>query len=262
MKQLIFLEWLKWRRHTTFRVLMSVYLVLLPVSLLLTKQLKHLPPPFDTAEAFLIFPNVWQYLGFVANWMTYFCFGLFAVFSITTEFNNRTVRQNIITGLSRRDFFRAKFFFMLTISFSAALYYGIWVLLIGYWHTDLPIISKVLERSNHLYQVWLASVGYMSLGLLIGLLVRRTGLATVLYLSYTSFIELTLRWGLHFNLSPTKSVHFYPTKAFADLSPFPMLEMAESFLKQYQFAISLSPVEAVVISIFTFLYLMHSFTEH
>ena len=250
MKYLIYLEWLKWRRQITFRVLLFLYAVLLPTSLLVTKRWPNLPPPLDAAEAILIFPNVWQYLGFVANWLAFFCFGLLAVFFITMEFNHRTLRQNVMMGLSRVELCRGKWLFILVTGSCATLYYGAWALILGYWHTDLPLAGKVLERAGCLYYVWLAFIGYMSLGLLIGFLIRRTGLAAIVYLSYAGFIELTFRWSVHFNIFPGKFIHYYPVKAFSDLTPFPVLDLSEAFLNRYHFDLVLDPTEASLVSLF------------
>ena len=249
MKFSLTLEWLKWRHHKSFQFLVAVYLVLLPASVLVVEHWSALPSPLDVAEAVLIFPNVWQYLGFIANWLACFSLGIFAVLSITTEFHQRTIRQNIIMGLSRKEFYGAKLLFMLAIASFGTLYYGAWALVIGYRHTEIPLMGKILEQSHYLGLVHLATVGYMSLGTLAGLLVRRTGLAVVLYLSYVSVIEIWVRWGLHFPLIANKSIHFYPVKAFSDLAPFPVIELAAEFEKRYNFGLTLDTAEAIMASL-------------
>ena len=106
---------------------MIFYIVSLPSLLLLGKRIKELPPPIGTTEVLFIFPTVWEYLGYVGNWLTFFFMGFFAVLMITLEYSNRTLRQNIINGFTRVEFYKAKIYFVLAISFLATLYYAAFV---------------------------------------------------------------------------------------------------------------------------------------
>ena len=89
-------------------------------------------------------------------------------------------------------------------------------------------------------------MGYMSFGLLIGLLIKRTGIALFLYITYVMFIELVIRWAIHRNIFDNNSMHFYPMNAIEDLTPNPLLKMTENFSKEVDFAMWLTPTEAVV----------------
>jgi hypothetical protein len=86
----------------------------------------------------------------------------------------------------------------------------------------------------------------MIFGLLIGLLIRRTGIAIFLYFSYILFLERILRWLIHMNIVQDKSMHFYPINATIDLVPVPFSQQAEMFMKQNGFSLFLSPTEAVI----------------
>ena len=197
-----------------------------------------------------------------ANWLTFFFLGFLAVITVTSEFGNRTLRQNIITGLNRKQFFLGKFYFIIAVSLAATLYYTLNGLFFGYFHTETIYISKVLQEANLIPRYFLMCMAYMSFGLFVGILIRRTGIALFLYLAYVMFLEPIMRYAIHFKVVQNKSLHFYPMNAAEDLVPLhvPGNEMAESFAKSNDFSIFLTPMEAVITSgVYTGIFLFASY---
>ena len=247
---LLRLEWQKWNKNIVFRVLMIFYIVSLPSLLLLGKRIKELPPPIGTTEVLFMFPTVWEYLGYIGNWLTFFFMGFFAVLMITLEYSNRTLRQNIINGLTRVAFYKAKIYFVLAISLLATLYYAACALVIGYFNTDIVTTAKVFQNWAYIPRYFLMCSGYMIFGVFLGFLIKRTGITLFIYMSYIMFIELILRWGVHANISRHKSMHYYPMNGLEDLVPIPYTQQAEQFLSEFGFDLFLSPTEAVITSLF------------
>ncbi|MCB9287124.1 MAG: ABC transporter permease subunit [Lewinellaceae bacterium] len=246
MLYLLKLEWIKLNKLLSFRIFTLFYFVLLPAILLTGKRLDELPPPLVTNEVFFIFPTVWEYLGYVGNWLCFFFFGFLSIIIVTTEYSYRTMRQNIITGLSRRQYFMGKVYFILAMSLLATAYYVLCALLIGYFSTASVYWHKVWQNANYIPRYFLMCFGYMSFGLMLGFLVKRTGIALFLYLAYIMFLEMILRWGVHLQLFENRSMHFYPMNAVEDLVPLPFTQMADQFLSRYGFRLFLSPAEAAV----------------
>ena len=96
---LLQLEWLKQKNFTMFRVMTVLFLVGLPSLLLIVKTFnlptENLPPMIPSVESLYQFPNVWIYLGYVGNWLTFFFMGFMGVLMVTNEYANKTLRQNI-----------------------------------------------------------------------------------------------------------------------------------------------------------------------
>lgn len=249
MIYLLQLEWIKLNKLLSVRIFISFYFVLLPSILLTGKRIEELPPPLMTNEVFFIFPTVWEYLGYVGNWLCFFFFGFLSVIVITTEYSYRTMRQNIITGLSREQYFLGKVYFIVAMSLLATAYYALCAFLIGYFSTSSIYWHKVWQNADYIPRYFLMCLGYMSLGLMLGFLVKRTGIALFLYLAYVMFIELILRWGIHLQLIKHRSMNFYPMNAVEDLIPLPFTQMADQFLSQYGFRLFLSPLEASITTI-------------
>ena len=266
MIHLLKLEWLKQQKFTIFRVMCLLYLVALPALLLIFKTFnaspKDLPPFIPTIDSMFQFPNVWQWLGYIGNWLSFFFMGFLSVLMVTTEYGNKTMRQNIITGLSRKDYFLSKLLFILTITTAVTVYYTLWCLLFGLTHTDTIYINTVLKNSDYIYRFFLMNLGYMSFGLFIGLLVKRTGIALFLYLAYIMIVENILRYGVHFQVAKHNSMRFYPMNALEDLTPFPFADMAAGFTRENGFDIFLSPTEAILTAIvYTALFLFLSYKK-
>lgn len=260
MLYLLRLEWKKIRKLTSFRLFSVCYLVLLPAILLIGLRFDELPPPINSNEVFFMFPTVWQYLGYIGNWLCFFFFGFLSIVVVTTEHSYRTMRQNIITGLSRQQYFLSKFYLIFMVSLFAALYYAICGFTIGYFNTEAIYPHKVWQHADYIPRYFLMCFGYMSFGLFLGFLIRRTGIALFLYLAYIMFIELILRWGVHLQIAEHRSMHFYPMNAVEDLVSLPFMEMADEFTSKYGFSIYLQPWEAsITVLVYSALFLYFAY---
>ncbi|MEM9919792.1 MAG: ABC transporter permease [Bacteroidota bacterium] len=250
MLHLLKLEWLKIQKHSTTQILLILYVIALPTLLLAGKSFNDLPQEFINRNTFYMFPTVWQYLGYIGNWISFFVFGFIAVMLVTTEYQNRTMRQNIITGLQRREYFLSKVYFILAASLVGTLYYVICGLLFGLAHTETLSAAKMMQNTDLIPRYFLMLLSYMTFGLFIGTVIRKTGVSLFLYLAWAFFLERIVRYSFHQNIFPGKSIHFYPVNAASDLVPFnsPLNRMAEEYLEQNNFSLFLSPTEAVITS--------------
>lgn len=249
MFYLLSLEWKKYRKNLIFLVLVAAYMILLPSALMLGKKLDQLPPPLDSNQVFFMFPTVWAYLGYIGNWFSFFFLGFFAVLMITTEYGDRTLRQNIITGMQRWEFLLGKLLFATVISLGAALFYVACALVIGYFNTEIVTMGKVMQNAGLAPRFFLMSFGYMTFGLFLGTIIRRTGIALLVYFGYIMFVEPIIRWGVHLYFFKHHSMRYYPLNAIEDLAPTPFSPQADQFARQYDFSLFLNPTEATLITL-------------
>ncbi len=241
------LEWKKIRKYNVFIVLSLAYLVMLPSIYLIGKTLPELPPPLIANEQLFQLPMIWDYLAYLANWLAFYFLGFLSIIIVTSEFGNKTLRQNIITGLERSDVFWSKFTLITVIALVATLHFALIGYGFGLTHTDFDLVTSAVlyRKADIIGRFFLACMGYMSLGFLIGMLTRRMGISTILYFVYV-LLELIIRWLVHFRIVENKTMHFYPIKGIGDLLPIPFSEQAEFFTKQYGFSLTLEPMEAVI----------------
>ena len=186
------------------------YVILLPAILLVTKTFKSIPDDLVSRESLYMFPTVWQYLGYIGNWLSFFFLGFLSVITVTVENSNRTFRQNIITGLSRTEYFTGKdyiyYYDLPPCNFVLCTLVG---LAIGFTNTDTIYLSKILQEADLIPRYFLMCLGYMSFGFFLGVVIKRTGIALFIYLIYIMFIESVIR-GIHMYYIRNISMHLYP----------------------------------------------------
>jgi len=251
---LLQLEWKKLVSYRLFQILVGLYILLLPLGFLIGKNLS-LPEETGGTISFYTFPKIWDALGYAGNWVSFFFLGFLAVLMVTNEYAFKTARQNIITGLSREDYFWGKIFTMLAVSACAAIYYAIVAVAVGFYFTDYIISEKVFLHADLLPRYFLMCFAYMNFAFLLGILFRKMGLALFFYFIYTLLIEMVLRYYVHAQIfgMESKYKNFFPLNAFEDLAPFPIPDFGPVTEFDNFF---LSPMEAVTLtSIFTVIFL-------
>ncbi|NJN34410.1 MAG: ABC transporter permease [Saprospiraceae bacterium] len=160
----------------------------------------------------------------------FFVLGFIAILSFTNEFTNRTLRQNIISGVSRTDFFLSKLFFFMGISLCATVFYAIIVLIYGFWHTETVYISKITEGVHFMLHFFLMVMLYLSFGSMVGMLLRKTGLSMFIYFAYVMFGELIFRFFVIGKILGLKNFAYTPIASASSLTPFPMPNAAKVVL--------------------------------
>lgn len=233
--RLLKLEYTKFKKNSVIGLLTLLYVISMPTVIFIGKEFDDidLPDPLPGKIVFYEFPTVWDYLGYVGNWLSFFFLGLIAVFIVVNEVNYKTFRQNIITGLTRKEYFLAKVYSILAISVLAALYYATVAMGIGLTHTPNLEMSEILDSSWAIPRFFLMTFGYMSFGLFIGFLIRRSGVSVLFYLTYILMFEAMIKWGIHFRLiAKNATINYYPSNCIEDLMPMPLFRFADLIPKK------------------------------
>ena len=151
MLHLLKLEWKKQKSYILFRILVLVYLIALPSLLFIGKNFDISTQdgiPFDPQIMFFHFPTVWEWLAYIGNWLGHLIFGFMAVLMVTNEHNFRTLRQNVITGVSRGEWFWSKAQFILVVAGAATLYFALCSIVIGLAHSDTIYLATVFKGAG------------------------------------------------------------------------------------------------------------------
>ena len=241
---LLRLEWLKVKSYMPFLVLSGMYLVLLPLFMSVGKSF-NLPKELGGVDTYYMFPMIWQSLAYLGNWLCYFNMGFIAVLTVTNEFSNRTLRQNIISGVSRMDYYLSKLYFLILVAFVGTFYYVLVALLFGFFHTETIYASKIAENIDYIPRYFLMCLSFMSLGFMLGMLFRRTGIALFLYFAYIMFIERIIRYLILGKFFGSTAALFGPMSATNDLTPFPIPKMVKGMAEGADLRIFLTPTESI-----------------
>lgn len=246
---LLGLEWKKFRKNKLILFLLGLYTLLMPFAIFVMDNYIQMPG-LPQKETFFSFPGIWEYQGYSGSWFSFLFLGFIGVVIITSEVSNKTMRQNILTGMTRQSFYLGKLYVILTVSIWATMIYFISALLIGISRTEGFTTEMIFD--GHQYAVlryFLMNLGYLSFGLFLGLIIRRSGLAIFTYLAYIIFLEPMIRWAIHRNIFDHRSMHFYPMNGIEDLMPNPAFRLVDSFKEMTNFELLLSYREATVISL-------------
>jgi hypothetical protein len=225
MLQIIKIEWLKVKNYRTFWVfvVLSLLSVLAPNFIVHDVFVRRISKDVQKLLGASIydFPLVWQTVASIGSY-TSGIFGLLLITLVTNEFTYRTHRQNIIDGWERRDFVLSKLFWVVSLALLAFLTSLIAVFIFGAIYGNTPFS---LENSHYLLYYLVQIIVMLLLALLLAMLVKRTGLAIILFAGYVMFLEQLLVFITKRYLGNIGGL--FPLQAGDELLPFPVLEKVE-----------------------------------
>lgn len=184
MKKLIRIEWLKNFSYFPVILFSSIYFVLVIGFTLMCAQTI---PIFGISiklldQGFLNFPQIWNFLTYFTGLLKIFL-GLIVIFTISNEFTNKLFKQNIIDGLSRKEFLFSK---VLTITLLSLLSTGIVVsmgLILGFSFSKSTELNLVFKESYFILGYFLKLFSFLTFLLFITVLLKK-----VVFVFLTFFI--------------------------------------------------------------------------
>lgn len=173
--------------YRSFMACTILYLVFLPLMFIGIGQLSISKTAISLSIIFN-YPDLWHNLSYLASWFN-LLLGIMFILLISNEFVYKTLRQNVIDGVSRNQLILSKFIVILIIAFLSTFYILLSGLIIGEIYSTKHSFDDILKESYFLITYFIQSVAYMSLGLLVGMLFRRQGTPILFFLLYTVMIE-------------------------------------------------------------------------
>jgi len=188
-------------------------------------KIKNLLPDFiPNKDALIQFPEVWRYMGYGGTYLVFFFLGAIMIYLVGMEARFKTMRQSIINGYTRNEFFLSKLYVLLLLSIVATIYYVFVCYGIGSIHSDSTY--ELFPENLIILKFFIMCLGYLSFGMMLAFLTRNSGLALLLYFSYVLIVERIFRTIIHWATSPYKLSNAYPTETIDNLIPNPIFEMA------------------------------------
>ncbi|MBT8233165.1 MAG: ABC transporter permease subunit [Saprospiraceae bacterium] len=256
MKRLIKIEWAKFKKNNVIILLLTFFCLFLPACLYFGSIIPELPAFLPQKESLFQFPSIWDYLGYAGNWMTFFFLGVLAIYLVTIEINNKTLRQSIINGLSRQEYYFSKVISITIISLLATFYFALISIIVGIFNSDSFSISVIFDNDFAILRFFLMSFAYLSFALFLAFIIRKSGIAVFFYISYVIIIEPLLRYIIINNLSSEGYTNYFPLNAIEDLMPNPIYRYAEAVPNNIDFEFLLTfKTSAILTFIYTALFL-------
>jgi len=96
---------------------------------------------------------------------------------IGNEYSNKTLKQNLIDGLSKKEFILSKFYTIVFFSLCATILIGLATFLIGLYYSSYTEASIIFREVEFLLAYFIKLVGFFSLCLFLGMLLKRSAFA-------------------------------------------------------------------------------------
>ncbi len=169
------------------------------------------------------FPYVWHNLAFLAGFFKIFP-ALIVIIFITNEFSYKTVRQNVMAGMSRGEFLFSKLFFVFLYSLASAVVLLFTALILGITHTQVITSAIVFQKMYFVAAYFLELFSFSVLALMIAFLVKKQGLSIGILALYFYVIEPLVAYKL-----PDSVSHFLPVKVMGRLIDIPNSSLMKIF---------------------------------
>jgi ABC-2 type transport system permease protein len=192
MLQLLKIEWLKIKHYKAFIIIASCFgLGVLAANYIVFVINKNVTENVQAATMLTGayhpygFENTWHTTSYVTGWMLMLP-ALLVIMLTTNEFTYRTHRQNVIDGWSRQQFTNVKLMVAVVIAVATTLVVLLTALLFGLFSGT----SFSLNGISFVGFFLLKALSYNMIGVLLSVLLRRTGFAIGLFFIYLGIENL------------------------------------------------------------------------
>jgi ABC-2 type transport system permease protein len=165
------------------------------------------------------FPDVWQNLIYISGFFK-LILAFMVVISVTNEFTYRTIRQNVIDGMSRTEFLFSKVLTNLLLSVLSCAMVFVIAFVTGLIYSPELEMQYLFSDVGFLLAYFLEIFATLSYTLMLALIIQRSGL-TIVVLCLSHMIEAIIKANIDDTLP--WSIQFFPMESISNLvaMPFP-----------------------------------------
>lgn len=275
MKRLLSIELQKIWMNKASRILTLTYFILLSfIALIAAIKFDIGPFKFHLAEMGIFnFPFIWHFNTYVAAWLKFFL-AIVIVSMMANEYSYGTLKQNLIDGLSKKEFILSKFLTVVVFAFISTVFVFIMSLILGYFFSSYTELSIVFSDLDFLLAFFVKLTGFFSFCLFLGILVKRSAFALGFLLVW-SILEAIARGTLAFKIFPNsdtdeKITQFFPLESMSNLivNPGPRLSVVKNIGTQMgietdsSYAVDYFAILIVLIWTFLFVYFSYKLLKN
>lgn len=214
MKNILRQELIKTWHYTKFKVILFIHLLLMFFVILIPSGMDITVPGFSTDRIYR-FPNVWQFVPWVASWFN-ILLSLLIIILICNEYNFSTFRQSVVNGLTREGIFAGKAAVVIFLAVYSTLVVLLFSLGFGLAFSHGKGTADVFDHFAILGVYLIQVIAYMAFAMFFAFLFRNTALSIVLFFVYRLVFEPILRQPF-----PPAARGYFPMKLVTNLTPTP-----------------------------------------
>ena len=270
MLRLLTIELHKLKYNKSAKVISIVYFILITfIALISSIEFNFGDFHFRIADQGIFnFPYIWHFNTYIAAILKLFL-AIVIVSMMANEYSNRTLKQNLIDGLSKKEFVLSKFLTVILFSVISTLFvFGV-SLLLGLMFSDYNELGIIFSDIEYLFAYFINLTGFFSFCLFLGVLVKRSAFALGFLLIWSiaeGIIYSVFKWKIFKDTDIAESIiQFFPLAAMSNLikEPFSRLgvvqsaanQLGEAFEKDY----SVQPLTILIVLAWTFLFVYGSY---
>lgn len=273
MLRLLTIEFHKLKHNTASKILIIIYFgLLISIALIAAIKFDIGPIKFHLAEMGIFnFPYIWHFNTYIAAILKFFLL-LVIVSMMANEYSYKTLKQNLIDGLSKKEFILSKFYTVIVFALISTIFVFVVSLILGLVYSDYNEFSIIFSDLEYLIAFFIKLVCFFSMGLFFGILVKRSAFAVgamVVWLIAENMFKGYLFWTFKNASNTSESVdsimQFLPFESMTNLikEPFSRLgavknlanQIGENFIKNYEVETS----SILIVSVWTFIFIYLSY---
>jgi ABC-type transport system involved in multi-copper enzyme maturation permease subunit len=178
MKRLLYIELQKIYRNKASKILTITYFGLLTLlSLIGSIEFDLGPIHVDVAEQGVFnFPYIWHFNTYIAAVLKIFL-AVVIVSMMSNEYSYGTLKQNLIDGMSKKEFITSKFLTVFTFAIISTVFVFVVSLILGLFFSDFNETAIIFSEMDYLFAYFIKLVAFFSFCLFLGILIKRSAFA-------------------------------------------------------------------------------------
>lgn len=239
MLRLLNIELQKIRYNKSARVITIVYFVLITfIALIASIEFNFGDFNFRVADQGIFnFPFIWHFTGYMAALLKIFL-AIVIVSMMSNEYSYRTLKQNLIDGLSKKEFVLSKFITVVLFAAISTIFLFAVSMILGLSFSDYKEIGIIFSDLEYILAYFVKLVAFFSFCLFLGVLVKRSAFALGFLIIWFILEKISyglLKWKIFKDTDIAETIaQFFPLEAMANLikEPFSRLGAVQSAANQ------------------------------
>lgn len=269
MLRLLNIEFIKLWNNKASKVLILAYFILLAfIALIAAIKFNIGPIKFHLAELGIFnFPYIWHFNTYVAAGLKFFL-SIVIVSMVANEYSNKTIKQNLIDGLSKKEFILSKVYMVVVFSFISTLFIFVLSLILGFAFSSFTESYIVFSDLEYLFAFFIKLLGFFSFCLFAGMLIKRSAFALgflLVWYMFEGLIRIVLNVMENTKEHADTITQFLPLNAMSNLikQPFSRLgavkEVASQIGEQFDFDYAVHWYDVLIVLAWSSLFIFLSY---
>lgn len=270
MLRLLHIEFIKlWNNRSSKILILAYFILLTSIALIAAIKFDIGPIKFHLADQGIFdFPYIWHFNTFVAGMLKFFL-AIVIVSMMANEYSNKTIKQNLIDGLSKKEFITSKFVTVSVFALLSTVFVFIITLILGLSFSDNTEAYHVFSDTSYLLAFFTKLLGFFSICLFLGVLVKRSAFA--LGFLFVWYVIEKIAYGLiRWKITATEEnweniTRFFPLESMSNLIKEPATrlgaakELAKQVGEEFSFDYALHWYEIAIVLAWTALFIYWSY---